>query len=48
MSNLIVPRKNGFMVVGVDKINENGIYSKDKIWTGTLNIAANSIVKNTQ
>lgn len=47
MSNLIVPRKNGFMVVGVDNINENGEYIKDKIWTGTLNTAANSIVKNT-
>lgn len=47
MSNLIVPRKNGFMVVGADNINKGGKYIKDKIWTGTLNIAANSIVKNT-
>lgn len=47
MSNLIVPRKNGFMVVGVDNINKGEKYIKDKIWTGTLNISANSIVKNT-
>lgn len=46
MNNLIVPRKNGFMMVGVDKINENGVYVRDQIWTGTLNTAANSIVKN--
>lgn len=47
MNNLIVPRKNGFMVVGVDNISEAGKYVKDKIWTGNLNISANSIVKNT-
>lgn len=47
MNNLIVPRKNGFMMVGVDKINKNGAYVRDEIWTGTLNTAANSIVKNT-
>lgn len=47
MNNLIVPRKNGFMVVGVDNINKDGKHIKDKIWTGTLNISANSIVKNT-
>lgn len=46
MSNLIVPRKNGFMIIGIDKINENGIYSRDQIWTGTLNTATGSIVKN--
>lgn len=46
MNNLIVPRKNGFMMVGVDKINKNGAYVRDEIWTGTLNIASNSIVKN--
>lgn len=47
MNNLIVPRKNGFMVVGVDKVNKDGSYIKHQIWTGTLNSAANSVVKNT-
>lgn len=47
MNNLIVPRKNGFMVVGVDNLSEDGKYVKDRIWTGNLNISANSIVKNT-
>lgn len=47
MSNLIVPRKNGFMVVGVDNITKDGKYIDNRIWTGNLNIAANSIVKNT-
>ncbi|MFL0248964.1 hypothetical protein ACJDT4_00900 [Clostridium neuense] len=45
INNLIVPRKNGFMVIGVDKINENGVYARDQIWTGTLNTATNNIVR---
>lgn len=44
VNNLLVPRKNGFSIVGVDHVQNNSI-DRDEIWEGVLSKTTNSIIQ---